>query len=122
MTILSLWTASQAAAAANSKLASPAPSLCQISEELFGSKSGPDKKAAALSFAQAAVGATDAVANKNIVDGSKFQDGLGKVIDGVVACLNASVWAGKRVLDACSLVRVAARIVRGAGPSLRRET
>lgn len=96
LTILSLWTASQAAAAANSKLASPAPSLCQISEELFGSKSGADEKAAALSFAQAAVGATDAVANKNIADGNKFQDGLGKVIDGVVACLNASVWPGKQ--------------------------
>ncbi len=35
----------------------------------------------------------DAIAGKNIVDPNKFQDGLGKVIDGVVACLNASVWA-----------------------------
>jgi hypothetical protein len=74
----------------------PAPTLCQITEGLFGSKSGSDKKAAAISFAEAAVGVTDAVANKNIVDNGKFQDGLGKVIDGVVACLNASVWEGKQ--------------------------
>jgi hypothetical protein len=35
----------------------------------------------------------DAVANKNVVDVDKFRDGLGKIIDGVVQCLNASVWA-----------------------------
>jgi hypothetical protein len=34
----------------------------------------------------------DAIAGKDIVDAGKFQDGLGKVIDGVVLCLNASVW------------------------------
>jgi hypothetical protein len=74
---------------------SQAPTLCQITEGLFGSKSGNDKKAAALSFVESAVGAADAVSNKNVVDPNKFQDGLGKVIDGVVACLNASVWASK---------------------------
>jgi len=36
---------------------------------------------------------SDAVANKNVVDVEKFRDGLGKIIDGVVQCLNASVWA-----------------------------
>jgi hypothetical protein len=46
-----------------------------------------------LSFESAALSLTDAVANKNIVDPDKFRDGLGKIIDGVVACLNASVWA-----------------------------
>jgi hypothetical protein len=35
----------------------------------------------------------DAIANKNILDPNKFQSGLGKVIDGVVDCLNASAWA-----------------------------
>jgi hypothetical protein len=71
------------------------PAIVQGVEGVFGSKSGADKKAAALSLAQTAIGATDAVANKNIVDPSKFSDGLGKVVDGVVACLNASVWASK---------------------------
>lgn len=70
--------------------------LCQIVEEIFGAKSGATKKAAALSFVNSAVSATDSVAGKTIVDPNKFQDGLGKVIDGVVACLNASVWANKK--------------------------
>ena len=69
--------------------------LCQISEGIFGAKSGATKKAAALSFVNTAVSATDSLTGKNIVDPNKFQDGLGKVIDGVVACLNASVWANK---------------------------
>jgi len=53
------------------------------------------KKLLRSSFVQSAVGAADAISNKNIVDANKFQDGLSKVIDGVVACLNASVWAHK---------------------------
>jgi hypothetical protein len=36
---------------------------------------------------------TDAVMNKQIIDPDKFRDGLGKIIDGVVQCLNASAWA-----------------------------
>ena len=74
----------------------PSLTLCQISEQLFGSKNGVTKKAAALSFVNSAVAATDSVAGKNVVDPQKFQDGLSKVIDGVVACLNASVWATKQ--------------------------
>ena len=72
------------------------PAIVHGVEGLFGSKSGSDKKAAALSFAQSAIGATDAIANKSIADPTKFSGGLGKVIDGVVDCLNASVWAGKQ--------------------------
>jgi hypothetical protein len=29
----------------------------------------------------------------------KFKDGLGKIIDGVVQCLNASVWAKKTAIS-----------------------
>jgi hypothetical protein len=72
------------------------PGILQSTEEIFGAKTGATKKAAALSFVNAAVSATDSVAGKTIVDPNKFQDGLGKVIDGVVACLNASVWANKK--------------------------
>jgi hypothetical protein len=35
----------------------------------------------------------DAVTNRQIVDETKFKEGLGKVIDGTVECLNASIWA-----------------------------
>jgi hypothetical protein len=72
-----------------------APSIVHGVEGLFGPKAGNDKKNAALSFVQSAVSATDAIANKQIIDQAKFNDGLSKVIDGVVACLNASVWTKK---------------------------
>lgn len=71
------------------------PTLVQGVEGLFGAKSGTEMKNAALAFVQSAISVTDAVANKDIVDGNKFSDGLSKVIDGVVSCLNASVWAKK---------------------------
>ena len=69
------------------------PTIVQGVENVFGAKNGASKKAAALSFVQTAISAVDAIANKNIVDPGKFQDGLGKIVDGVVECLNASAWA-----------------------------
>ena len=69
------------------------PAMTQVTEGLFGHKSGADKKNAALTLALNSIQATDAITGKDIVDSGKFQDGLGKVIDGVVACLNASAWA-----------------------------
>lgn len=36
---------------------------------------------------------TDAIANRQIIDEAKFKEGLSKVIDGTVECLNASLWA-----------------------------
>lgn len=74
-------------------LQAQAPATSTVSEGLFGGKAGNDKKDAALSFVQAALSMADAVSNKQIVDPSKFQEGLGKVIDGTVQCLNASIWA-----------------------------
>lgn len=69
------------------------PAIVHGVEGLFGSKSGNDKKDAALSFVSAALSLTDAVTNKQVVDANKFKDGLGKIIDGTVQCLNASAWA-----------------------------
>jgi hypothetical protein len=37
-----------------------------------------------------------AVTDRQIVDQEKFKDGLGKVTDGAVECLNASAWAKAR--------------------------
>ena len=71
------------------------PAIVNGVEGLLGAKTGADKRNAALSFVQTAISTTDAVANKQIVDQAKFSQGLGNVIDGVVACLNASVWAKK---------------------------
>ncbi|MGE5111888.1 MAG: hypothetical protein ACM3JB_13585 [Acidobacteriaceae bacterium] len=69
------------------------PAVVHGIEALFGGKSGAEKKEAALSFASAAISITDAVTARQIVDPDKFRDGLGKIIDGVVQCLNASAWA-----------------------------
>ena len=69
------------------------PAVVHGIEALFGAKSGGDKKEAALSFVGSALSITDAIAQKDIIDPEKFQDGLGKIIDGVVECLNASAWA-----------------------------
>ncbi len=71
------------------------PSVVNGLEGLMASQAGADKKNAALTFVQSAISASDAIANKQIVDPVKFSDGLGKVVDGVVACLNASAWAKK---------------------------
>jgi hypothetical protein len=67
--------------------------LTSVVEGLFGHKSGVDKKNTALMLVQNTIQATDEIAGSNIVDAGKFQDGLGKVIDGVVLCLNSSAWA-----------------------------
>ena len=69
------------------------PAVVHGIEALFGSKSGNEKKEAALSFVTSALSLTDAVLAKDVIDPEKFKDGLGKIIDGVVQCLNASAWA-----------------------------
>lgn len=69
------------------------PAVVHGVEALLGSKTGGEKKQAVLSFVSAGLGITDAVANKQIMDQGKFSAGLSKVIDGVVDCMNASVWA-----------------------------
>lgn len=69
------------------------PAVVHGIEALFGGKSGSEKKQAALSFVGSALSMTEAVSNREIVDEQKFEQGLGKIIDGVVDCMNASAWA-----------------------------
>ena len=68
------------------------PAIISGIEGLFGSRSGAQRKDAAMSFVGAALSLTDAVTNRQIVDEEKFKQGLSKLIDGTVDCLNASVW------------------------------
>lgn len=68
------------------------PAIVTGLEGLFGGRSGAEKKDAALTFVGAALNLTQAIINKDIMDEGKFKDGLSKIIDGVVGCLNASVW------------------------------
>jgi hypothetical protein len=69
------------------------PALVSAIESLFRGKSGTEKKDAVMSFLESALGTVDAVAAKDIVDAEKFKDGISKIIDGTVECLNASTWA-----------------------------
>lgn len=69
------------------------PALVSGIEGLFGDKSGSAKKDAAMSFLENALATVDAVAAREIVDPPKFREGISKIIDGTVECLNASTWA-----------------------------
>ncbi|MBZ5678650.1 MAG: hypothetical protein LAO24_00945 [Acidobacteriia bacterium] len=69
------------------------PALVNGIEGLFASKSGAEKKDAAMSFLQNALAMTDAIAAREIVQPERFKDGISKIIDGTVECLNASTWA-----------------------------
>ncbi len=68
------------------------PALVNGIEGLFASKSGAEKKDAAMSFLQSALSTVDAVAAREIIAPEKFRDGISKIIDGTVECLNASTW------------------------------
>ncbi len=71
------------------------PGVVQGTEGLFGAKSGEQKKKAAVEIVGAAINIADAVTEKHIADADRFSEGLSMVIDGVVACQNASVWANR---------------------------
>jgi hypothetical protein len=60
-----------------------------------GNKPGAEKKDAAMSFLQNALAMTDAVAAREIINPDGFKDGISKIIDGTVECLNASTWCKK---------------------------
>lgn len=69
------------------------PSLIQGVEALYGAKSGAQKKDAALAIVGSSIDMADAVSSRQIVDSAKFTGGLSLIVDGVVECLNASLWA-----------------------------
>ncbi len=69
------------------------PAIVSGIENIFGNRTGVEKKDAALSFVQTALSMAEAVSSREIVDEIKFKEGLERVIDGTVLCLNASIWA-----------------------------
>jgi hypothetical protein len=69
------------------------PGVVQGTEALFGAKTGEQKKKAAIEIVGSAINIADAVSMKHIADADKFTEGLNTLIDGVVMCLNASLWA-----------------------------
>lgn len=74
------------------KLISLIPALVHWAEALFGKGKGSDKAAEVLNIAQTLV---NEIPSDQITDKDGFNDGLKKINDGVVECLNASLWAKK---------------------------
>jgi hypothetical protein len=75
------------------KAVSELPRVIQGTESLFGLKTGEQKKAAAMEMVEAAIGVANTVSAKHIADPEGFSAGLGQMIDGVVMCMKASIWA-----------------------------
>jgi hypothetical protein len=75
------------------------PSLAQGVEALYGAKSGAQKKDAAISIVSSIINMADAVSTKQIADSTKFTAGLNLIVDGVVECLNASIWADAKAAE-----------------------
>lgn len=69
------------------------PAIVNGIEGLFSNRSGQEKKNAALSFLESTLSLSEALSNREIVDNEKFKEGMSKMIDGAVECLNASAWA-----------------------------
>ena len=69
------------------------PSLVQSLEALYGAKAGAQKKDAALAIVSSSINMADAVSSRQIADAPRFTAGLTLIVDGVVECLNASLWA-----------------------------
>lgn len=69
------------------------PGVLHGTEAMFGATTGEQKKKVAVEAVEAAINIADAVSNKKIANAEMFSRGLGQVIDGVVECLNASIWA-----------------------------
>jgi hypothetical protein len=69
------------------------PTLIQSVESLHSASSGAQKKDAALALVGSSLSLADAVSTKQIADAPKFTAGLSLIIDGVVECLNASLWS-----------------------------
>ena len=69
------------------------PAVVNSIEGLFGRHSGREKKESAIAFVLAAVHLREAAARREVVDEERFKEGLSKMIDAVVECLNASSWA-----------------------------
>jgi hypothetical protein len=69
------------------------PSLIQSVESLHAASTGAQKKDAALALVSSSLSLADAASAKQIADAPKFTAGLSLIVDGVVECFNASLWA-----------------------------
>jgi hypothetical protein len=76
------------------------PNVVNGIEGLFGNRPGAEKRTAALSFLEATLSISESLGDREITDEAKFREGLGKLVDGAVECLNASAWAEREGVGA----------------------
>lgn len=69
------------------------PALVNFIEKLFGERPGQAKKDAAMTFLENALALAEAAAARDVVNPKEFKDGISRIVDGVVQCMNASTWA-----------------------------
>ena len=79
------------------------PSLVTGIEGMCNSKSGAEKKDAAMSFLENALAMSDAIASREIVQPEQFRNGISQIVDGVVLCMNSSAWAKNAAKSTASL-------------------
>jgi hypothetical protein len=79
------------------------PGIITSIEGLLSHRSGTEKKDAVISFLESALQTGDTVMSRDIVDQTKFKEGLSKIVDGTVECLNASAWAKGQAGSGASL-------------------
>lgn len=70
------------------------PNKTIISDTIYRADGTPARGTLLISWP--AFSSAEALTNRDIVDEGKFKDGLGKIIDGTVQCLNASAWANAK--------------------------
>jgi hypothetical protein len=71
------------------------PNIIELVEKLFGPKTGKDKLATAQALVTAALAGVEGLSGKEIVDNALFEEGQKQAIEGIVKCLNASIWYKK---------------------------
>jgi hypothetical protein len=69
------------------------PAIVNGLEGLLKNHPGLEKRAAALSFLEETLSLGEALCQRQVKDEAKFREGLGKMVDGAVECLNASAWS-----------------------------
>jgi hypothetical protein len=68
------------------------PAIVEEVEKLHGPATGEQKRKAAIDLVGTAINLAEAISTKQIIDAGQFTAALGVIVDGVVACLNASIW------------------------------
>jgi hypothetical protein len=72
-------------------LHSSTPTMTRVLDTVYRADGLP--AAGVLLISWPAFTTAEAVSNRDIVDEGKFKEGLSKIIDGTVECLNSSTWA-----------------------------